>query len=251
MVDIALWTNEFSELPSWRCPTCQSGTLRENKDRTVIHETGLSVEGHKHDAWDPDWNTERFAAFLDCVNPNCKETVIVSGSTRISLEHNYDYRGDASEDWVRWFRPKSIEPAVPMFLRHEEYGDAINSLLYNAFKLYWSDREACANKFRSCIEAFLLAQGVPATGPLHQRILNYGQHHVEEAKLLMSVKWIGNEGTHATSSFSVEDLFHCAAVIQHVLEEAYLGRKRKLLEKADEINSRYSASTPAAGNSQP
>ncbi len=63
--------------------------------------------------------------------------------------------------------------------------------------------------------------------------------------MLLSIKWIGNEGSHtAHGNFTREELFHASEVLEFVLEETYLDRKAKLLEKAKEINAKFSISKP-------
>ncbi|MEM7710137.1 MAG: DUF4145 domain-containing protein, partial [Pseudomonadota bacterium] len=126
--------------------------------------------------------------------------------------------------------------------RKEEYGDLINSNLEKAFRLFWVDRLSCANKLRNCVEAFLNAVGVDSKSNLHSRILEYQKKSEDGAEFLMSVKWVGNEGSHNSGAISDDDLFHCVDVLEHVFDEAFLKKAEKLKARSKQINAKYKKS---------
>ena len=77
-------------LPSWRCSTCSSGLLLEDKARRIVLEPTFSQELHSEDWWEPEHVRNRFSAVLQCRNPDCGEITFVTGNSFV--DDVYDER---------------------------------------------------------------------------------------------------------------------------------------------------------------
>ena len=80
-----LWTGSFDpkKPPKYPCPACDNGKLHLVPDTIQIVEPAYSKSEHGHDAWDPDWITERFSMMLKCNDEECGEVVTVAGDTSV------------------------------------------------------------------------------------------------------------------------------------------------------------------------
>jgi hypothetical protein len=121
--------------------------------------------------------------------------------------------------------------------------DSIIQELNAAFKLYWIYTGASANR----IEILLTQQKIKRYTvnakkrrirlDLHARIRLYQPEQPEIAESLLAVKWLGNAGSHS-EGLTPEDLFDGLDLLEHVLEELYEQRTRKLHGLRKLINKR-------------
>jgi hypothetical protein len=125
------WKPPFDKLPSWLCPSCQSGTIVLDKDTLKCTETGISREAHGELAWEPDWIIERFLGLLVCQNASCGQLVAIGGDT----EHTSNY-GREEESWDRRYKPVFMHPAPPIFLIPEKCPEPVAEELRKAFALF-------------------------------------------------------------------------------------------------------------------
>jgi hypothetical protein len=107
--------------------------------------------------------------------------------------------------------------------------------LDRAFKLFWVDDRACANSIRSAVELFMDHQKVPVTiidrngdrrqQRLHHRIVAWGKRPNRDklAKVLMAIKFIGNEGSHGAKKNGVtrDDIYESFTFFKHVLDTVF------------------------------
>jgi hypothetical protein len=106
-VDVTLWAEHFrqNEFPSFRCPTCQKGTLTLVPDSLRIVESERSKRAMRDaEDWEPDWTEKRFSALLTCSSSTCGELVVVSGDTEVVEEDDADFR----RVWASHPRPRSF-----------------------------------------------------------------------------------------------------------------------------------------------
>ena len=239
-VERKFWQSSFDRLPAWLCPTCQSGSPKSLEGSPIPIETELSKSYRHQEEWEPEWIIERFAAFMECQNPRCRDMVVASGHKSHALAYGYGYDGKTTYELVEDLAPARIHPAPPMFALQKNVPKVIRKLLSQAFALFWVDKKSCANRFRTCIEAFLSDQGVPTDKVLHSRLIEYRTQSADIGDMLLSLKYIGNEGSHNSAErIGEEDILHMAEVMEYVCDEVYMNRKSKLLLKAKEVSEKY------------
>jgi hypothetical protein len=238
-VDVTLWAESFSqdEFPSFRCPTCQKGTLTLVSDSLKVVESERSKRARREvDDWEPDWTEERFSALLKCSTSTCGELVVVSGDTQVNEEY---YHGQA---WASNLRPRSIFPAPYIIALPPEVPGKVAKELQQAFQLFWVDLNASANRLRTSLERLLDKMGIKKfnkTGkrisiPLAQRIKLFETGHgTEFSDIFTALRHVGNLGTHATVTRTA--LLTAFEVYEHALNELFGKHKKKIAELSKKL----------------
>ncbi|MFK4537290.1 hypothetical protein ABIF96_003081 [Bradyrhizobium ottawaense] len=232
-VNIAHWTETFSrdQVPPFRCPTCNQGTLVEVKDSRKLVQSQLSRRARSHEDWDPSWVEERFTLLLECSVAACGELVVVSGDTVVDEEED-DERGRV---WASQLRPRSMFPAPYIIELPKEIPDTVRSELEQAFALFWVDLNACANRLRTSLERGLDEAGIKKFNRTGKRIslpLGLRIKHFETAngadlsEIFTALRHVGNLGTHATVSRTA--LLTAFTLYEHALAEWFGGHKKKI-----------------------
>lgn len=240
------WRRTFWKIPSWLCPRCQAGSLNLDDDSLKISEPKWSSDAHSHEAWDPDWITERFTCLLTCSNRDCGEVVALSGRTYHEEDHDWEQQ---TMHWSRTFGPRALTPAPPIFAIPQECPEAIGNELRTAFGLYWSDAPSSANRLRVAVEILLNDQKIPKTVvnkkskreslSLHARIEKFRAKDAASAEYLLAIKWLGNAGSHSgLDSIEDEDLLGGFELIEHLIERIYVRREARLNKIAKGLNKR-------------
>jgi hypothetical protein len=252
-VDRTLWQRRFdaSDPPLWPCPTCSSGSLVIVEGSLHSAETRASLDSRAHEAWDPDWITERFVCLLQCSRKQCADVVAVAGTTEVEEFHvpnptnPYDY---IEHGWTVRYRPRYVEPAPALFRVPVGCPDLARDAIISAFRLYWTDPGACANKLRSSLEHLMdhfrikkwtsdAKTGRRRRLDLHPRIEMLGKRFPEVADHLLAAKWIGNAGVHA-EDLTENDVFDAMDQIEYALDELIARRTAGLKRIAKEIKQR-------------
>jgi hypothetical protein len=242
-VDQTLWGESFSRyaVPPFRCPTCHQGTLGLNKE-AMIEEATHSSAAHSHEAWEPDWVSERFTLFLKCSVSKCGEFVAVSGDTSVEQVEDEEL-GYVYESLLR---PKSMFPAPRIIELPEGTPVEVVKEIDLAFQLFWSDRGACATKIRTSVERLMDHFGCAkyrrinktASKPgkllrldLFSRIERFiiSTGSVVHQDHLHALRVVGNLGTHE-SDISRADILSAFEVYEHALAEL-IGKKSKQIAK--------------------
>ncbi len=245
-VNRKLWKPPFVEFPSWLCPRCQSATLALDKDSLKFRETGPSAAAHEHDVWEPEWIKERFVGLLVCQNSTCGDVVTISGETVHVEDHDI---GLQTEDWQQQFVPRSLFDAPPVFPISEGCPPVVTIELHKAFSLIWSDRDSCANRLRSAVEALLTDRKISRTTlnkkrkrvniNLHDRIVKFEKVNKAAADYLVAIKWLGNTGSHAgVDEIELDDLLHGFEMFERVVDILYDQRDKRLRKVAKKITKR-------------
>ena len=240
------WRATFSSFPSWLCPTCQRGNLAIRQDTEHHVETGPSSDNRQYGNWDVEDIVERFVALMVCSNASCRELVAISGDAghhQVFDDHRMEM------DYERFFRPKFINPALPLFPIPKRCPEAVAEELRKASALYWSDTGSCANRLRSAVEALLTEQKVvryttdkngkrvPLT--LHSRIDKFRAKDAHSAEMLLAIKWLGNAGSHANlDALSADNVLDGFDLFEHVVERIYANRDKAMKRLATKITSR-------------
>jgi hypothetical protein len=231
-VNIAHWTETFSEqLPPFRCPTCQQGTLVEVKGGRTLVQSQRSKRARSHDDWDPSWVQERFTLLLECSVGTCGELVVVSGDTVPAEEEDEEF----GRAWISQLKPRSMFPAPYVIELPQEIPDTVRRELEQAFALFWTDLNASANRLRTSLERGLDEAGVKKfnkTGkrvslPLAHRIKLFEKAHgADLSEIFTALRHVGNLGTHASVSRTA--LLTAFTLYEHALAEWFGGHKKKI-----------------------
>jgi Domain of unknown function (DUF4145) len=248
-IDRNLWRTRFETWPVLPCPTCGSKALSIVKDSVARRETGLSRLAHSEPAWEVSWVDERFTAHLVCGNVDCQNVVVACGRVDFEEENYYDNEG-ATRSNVRYlYLPQFFCAAPPVFPIAAECPGSVRSELEAAFALLWSDVGSAANRVRAGVEALLTERGVARTTrngkgkrqplSLHARIDKYKQASPEAAPTLFALKWLGNDGSHASpEGVDINNLLDAFELFEHAIETIYVKRTDKLKRLASSINKK-------------
>ena len=244
-----LWKRRFVErFPSWPCPKCSTGTLKENKKKSLEVEHGWSLREHSHEDWEPDWIENAFSSILVCSISNCGHVVVVSGSSRVEWGWVVSDVGEQDSYSTRVLFPSAFSEAPPIFTPPEQPPSKVTRSLSQSFSAYWTNPNGCLNNLRSCVEAILDNRRIAKTTivkskrkrlSLHSKIRKYGQKNPSQSDTLVAIKWLGNEGSHS-NDYTIDDehLLDSYDIIEHALEEIYaeksavIAKKAKLIIKA-------------------
>lgn len=260
-MDRQLWKASPTETraPRWPCPRCNTGILELDRKLVSVYETGESrVDRHRED-WFEDYIEERFTALLTCNRAVCREPVVFCGHT--FHEQETDAEGYT---WNRYLRPEYFVPALRLISTPSGCPAIIAKNISGAFSLFWCDRSSCANRLRSALESLLTVLKVkrftrhnpPRKGrirlSLHQRIELFAKSNAELGKIMLAVKWLGNEGSHP-GSLTPDHLLDGFEMFEYLLDAIFVNMKSRIAKIAREINRRKgprSRSTPTGRRRQ-
>lgn len=232
-VDVTLWQETFSQdrMPSFKCPTCNKGTLSLSKEGLKVIESGRSKLAKGRDDWEPEWVEERFSAFLSCSNVTCKELVVMSGDTVVVEEDDDQY----GRHWTSHLRPQSMLPAPHIIDLVSETPPSVRNELEKSFQLFWADLSAAANRLRTSLEFVFDEIGIKKYNKTGRRIslslanrisLFEKQHGSEFSEIFTGLRHVGNLGSHAKVSRVA--LLTAYELYEHALAELFGGRKKKI-----------------------
>ncbi|MFO1241598.1 MAG: DUF4145 domain-containing protein [Rickettsiales bacterium] len=240
-VDKSLWQKTYDKefLPLWPCSRCGIGHLHliedtfriiepyhVELDRTFLHEIN-------------EIDARRFCGMLSCTYTPCKDIVSFYGNTSLYLVIEEDGKSFDSES----LEIQGMFPAPDIFKISDKVPKNISKEMRKAFRLYWVDNEACANKIRNIAERILDWLNVPKevindngkpSKTLNARIKFYSKNDSENADLLDALREIGNVGSHGQTVYwsTLLDSFDVSA---YVFEELFLNKKEQIKKIRDRI----------------
>ena len=242
MIDRKLYQRIFTQnnIPSWHCPTCNSGILSVDEKHFISEHTASTTAIMKEDWFDPaDMAGLTYTALLRCTNPKCLEAVTSSGSGFV--EQEYD-----EKDWsyVTYFKPKFFYPPLQIFKIPDEIKEAIQT----SFSLIFNNKSASANQIRIALECLLTNLKVKRfntrTGHrrtrlnLHQRIGLLPAKYQEVKDVCFAIKWLGNSGSHCDEDMKFDDVFNGYDMLSFLLDEIYNNRHHHVKKLAKTINAK-------------
>lgn len=246
-MDTKYWLNfHFFEGrdPNLVCSKCRSGKLFQ-KDKFKFLETFPSRLKFL-DEYSPFTEREfKFTGFFECNNPICKEIYMVLGKVYIEpSDPDFDDMGEyLGSGCINHFLPEYISPPIEIIERKDAYPRLVNESLYDSFKLFFVDNEACANKIRIALELLLDKLGVDQIDErgkplfLGTRIEKYNAVDQKNSKLMKATKIIGNYGSHR-DKISRKDVLDGYELMEAILDDLYDNKYEKLKAKADKITSK-------------
>lgn len=249
-----LWGEKFLELPNWPCPQCRVATLQFCPEASIERETKLSLDCHSHEAWDPDWITERFARYLECTGKNCGEGAIVTGIKKYQENYKTEYDGGWNLEYIPVYSPLMICPSPSIIHISEDVPDEVLRDILNASALVWLDPNSSANKLRLVTERILTALGINRIKSmkgnrrpiqLTERIDILKKKNAELGGLLDSIRFLGNWGSHEKAiSIDRNDLLSAFEIMEHIIEEAFSKKKRRIEAQAKDLSKRKGRPRP-------
>lgn len=231
----------------WVCPNCKKGVLRIVKDSFRSFEVRNSREAHDHEAWDPDWVNYTYSCMLQCNNDQCKENVASAGTGGVDLDVIFGKDGEPEQSWEDFFRPKFFEPPLSIIDIPHECPASVSEPLQESFRLFFCSHPAASNNVRIALEALLTELGVKRFVVnnskrkflnLHTRIGLLTAKHGDLKDLLFAIKWLGNAGSHADSEVTLDDVMDAYELIDHVLQELYAQKAKKVKALAKRVNKK-------------
>jgi Domain of unknown function (DUF4145) len=246
VVERDLWGETFVEetIPHFVCPRCTQGRLTLIKDTLKLVQPQYSLDAHGHDAWEPEWITERFLMNLKCSLPKCGEVVCVTGDT--ITEDSYTKGGEPT--WVTILRPKTMFPAPPIISIPKDTPSAIREAISSSFSMFWVERGASASRLRTSVERLMDHFGVVKTRiaknpkkpnkpgkrvpyDLSIRIAKFSAATKNEVqdKTLHALRVVGNLGTHG-SALTPDALLDAFTIYEDALAEL-IGKRTKTIAK--------------------
>lgn len=235
----------LGEIPSWHCPTCDSGYLSVPvKQVTMSEDSSFTAQYHPEYNDDPPFSGV-FSAILSCSNKNCDEHIVMCGYVRENQEEHYD--AEHGWGWLtgRELRPKFFVPPLRLIKIPARTPKKAEQAIWSAFELLWSDPPSCANKIRVTVELLMdhfLVKKYPRSGPrkaipLHKRIdIDFRAKKPDIADHLLACKWIGNEGSHALAGVSFKQALDGLEMLEHVLTVLFDKDPLRLVRLATKIN---------------
>lgn len=263
-MDKALWEKSFGsvsieQLPQWPCPECATGKLVIVKDSIYFRRAVKQYDPNEFKKEDFENSIllgilkvlgtaaemllreqARFSAFLSC--NECGENVAVCGRAEVPSNFSKELykKSKTSQDTLCFIIPEYFTPQLPIFSLRKEYPKEINRELAKSFSMFFSDSSAAGNKLRTCIEILLDTQNIPNNNSLHQRIVEFQQKNSDLGKMLLAVKWVGNEASH-TPDIEKKDLLAAYEIIEFILMKIFVDsvNANRLMHLSQKLESQY------------
>ncbi len=215
------------------CPTCGKGKMNI-LEKFAIQQTRNTLELLQGD-YDIENLDEKFSGLLICDKEYCKEVVAVSGT---AIPELIDGDPEAiTREYFQCLIPEYFSPPLKIFPLKDVYPQRVREILEKSFSLFFVDSDSCGNKIRISVEALLDELGVEwkKGERLHDRINNNKKTNDFIRDMLLSIKWIGNYGSH-NDSISRSDLLDAYEMMNAILDELYDNYTKKLSALSKRIN---------------
>lgn len=223
----------------YKCPECFQGSLRLMKPQGQI--TAIGIWEQKNSA--PNGIEKIFSTFLKCELKDCGFVATMSGVARTKSRYI-----DEETHSVRFgtvYYPKYCHPNLRLFELGVEVPKEIRQEIDVSFTHYFNDLSSCANRIRTSIELILndiKAQkkfrdkkgNLKKIPNLHQRIIKFEKRNKRLSKLMLAVKFIGNEGSHI-GNVEIEDVIDAYIILEQLIELIYIKNHKRIEEIANEI----------------
>lgn len=267
MINEEFWNRELRlfEVPRFQCPICQKGLLITEKE-SFIEES----QKYYDSLGEPECYTGQFVAISRCNNPDCREITTIVGETAI-IQSDWEDRieFDASElddldlphsTYKTIYYVKYTNPPIRLIRFPKGTPKELVKIIDESFQLFWVDEASCGNKIRSAIEKLLDLQKINKTRinknkkreslPLHQRIVQFKSKEPEIANYLLALKWIGNQGSHANTDLSKDELVDAYKILEVSLIDLFDKTRLEVNQLAYKINRNKKHKTKRINNSR-
>jgi hypothetical protein len=188
-----------------------------------------------------------FMGTLTCDNRRCDGRLVVAGDWAFTWDFDDDAHQPRLDDF---YRVRFVTPSLHLFEPPVATPEGVTAEIVASGAVLFANPSAAGNRLRRAVEELLDAQRVRkirtvtsnsrsrrARLNLHQRIELFGETHPDVGKVLLAVKWIGNEATHG-QELSVSDVLICAGVLEAALRSLYDRKDAELRTLVARINAR-------------
>lgn len=247
LADLAEWTTAQA-WPRVPCPECAVGTVGiESVTHFEDAASRETAERMRRDFTGPEEMSGPFMGTLTCDNHHCNGRLVVAGDWAFT----WDFDDDAHQPQLAdFYRVRFVTPSLHLFEPPFATPQAVTAEIVASGAVLFANPSAAGNRLRRAVEELLDAQRVRKTRTaarksgsrreplnLHQRIELFGATRPDVEKVLLAVKWIGNEATHG-QELTVEDVMICAGVLEAALRSLYDRKDAELRTLVARINSR-------------
>ncbi|CAI3924817.1 unnamed protein product [Commensalibacter communis] len=213
------------------CPICQKCTLKLDQDsfRTVIRKVGRECEREDilYDTW---CKTHVFSCFLICIDDSCQESIVCSGAKKFDT---YNCIETGKYEVFSIYYPKYFYPYLCLFKIPEKCPDSVKQAIEESFATFFSSITATTNSIRISIEALLREHEILSGDEsgkfvsLHRKIENIPENSelYPFKEQLLTLKYMGNDGSHSESKVEKEDIVDAYEVLSDVLDKLYSEKK--------------------------
>lgn len=227
------------------CPKCFIGNLK-----TIKGATQITPEGQEYsDIQYPNGIQHIFTAIFKCSSKGCSEIFSCVGELDKDIDQiAQDDHGEFYSDIFDFYQPKFFYPNLRYFDHSGKIPKKISVQIDYSFSNFFSDLASAANRLRSSVEVILDDIKAPkrTTNPkgkvitfrtLHDRIEHYKKYQKDISNLMMSIKVIGNEGSHNYSEIKKTDLIDGYEILFSILDRLYIKNFKRVVSIASEIVS--------------
>ena len=222
-----LWEQSFlyENIPGFPCPACDRGIMAVSNGSFTVTETTPSARRRQKERVKPQDVEHRFIMLLECSVEDCKELMSVHGDAAL---YERNYREHRTQAPSLLLKPKGMNPAPPLASIPAETPAAVARDIKIAFRLFWVDLGACANRLRIAVERILDAMEVK-DGKLVDRINAFEEREPEHAGTFDALRYVGNVGSHEgdVERVAVLDAFE---LLQEAIAELFGRRSAKINE---------------------
>jgi hypothetical protein len=194
-----------------------------------------------------------------CTNDQCKEVVSNTGIGSVDWDVYEDVNGEPTQQYDDFFRPKFFEPPLMLLDIPPECPASVSFPLRESFQVFFSLPSAASNNVRIAIEELLTELKVKRFSTvngqrrfisLHHRINLLPEKYAQFKELLLAIKWLGNAGSHGEGegkgAITMDDVMDVYELTQHILDEIYTPKTKKLFAMAKRVNKKKGPTKPRA-----
>jgi len=213
------------KLPRWKCPNCENPSLIYLEVESLESTNSISFRKELYKRHSSEWYPDMirwygtFIGVLKC--KICLGQVAISGYKKI----DWDYEKYSP---IETLTPTYFNPPIHIFDINGEVPNSVRTEIVNAFKLYWLDQDACANKIRRVVEAIMDDKVVIEKHRLDQRIKEFEKTNSEKianlekiVKYLHANRVIGNDGSHHGKPLTKEIVLDGFELLMSVINDLY------------------------------
>ena len=240
--------------PNFLCPNCREGYLLLDNGSFKCESTDRSKR--LYDLIDDVSAFElKFISFLKCNNKNCKELVSLSGigNTKESwVIDSGDINAEPELEYDDFLEIKYMFPSVDIFEINRNCPKEISYIIKQSFCLFWNDPSSAGNKIRVALELLMDRESITDCDldkkgnsykiSLDKRIKLFGekQNYKKISKLLLSLKIVGNAGSHK-NILNKSDILDAYDVLGYALDEIYLKKDetKRVKSIAEDLSEKH------------
>lgn len=248
LTELAGWTTQL-HWPRVSCPVCVVGSVGYAHVQYYLdRKSEVTLDRVRRGQEPPDELSGTFSGALQCDNVPCGAHFSIAGQ----YAYAYDFGDDDGQPHLTdMFKVEYVTPPFRLFVPPARTPAGVVAEIDAAGVILFASPSAAGNRLRRAVEELLDAQNVRKTQTtvkkngvtkrirltLHARIELFGASHPDVEKVLLAVKWIGNDASHG-DELTVEDVVLCGTVLEAALKSLYDRSDSELRSLVGRINAR-------------